>query len=202
MKLTVRFGLGLSAATGAVLAFGAVYVQSPSGTDELTRYLADDEVRQARELDNRQRLVLQRVMEKEAVVHALVRGEITLDQAAERFRQLTADDAAALAYLRSFHPAASDEELHYRNVLGFVRGMVWTHPARFAEVFARLEDEVRRRFPAPADGTAGRPPRLSDRVGPQPSPGRAQSSRPGSTKYLPPAPGPFTQPSRPAIRKR
>jgi len=198
MKFTVRLGLGLVAATGAVLALGSVYVHSRQ--DGLASYLESDEARYTRELDDRQRLVLQRVMEKENVVNALVRGEITLDHAAERFRQLTADDSATIAYLRTFYPAATQEELHYRNVLGFVRGMVWTQPARVGELLARFEEEVRRRFPA--DGTDHRPARLSDAVAPQSTPGRAQSQYSGPSKYFPSAPGPFTQPSRPAIRKR
>jgi|SRR5262245_28632969 len=89
-----------------------------------------------------------RVTEKGAAADALVRGELTLDEAAGRFRKLNAGRPDAYRGLADAYPAASEEELAYRQVLLFVRGARF-HSTLARAALARLEGEVDRRFPPP-----------------------------------------------------
>ena len=65
---------------------------------------------------------------KEPLVRQLLRDEITLDQAAEHFREVIADDPKALEFLRKEHGATGDE-LYYRNVLTFAVQIVRAEPS-------------------------------------------------------------------------
>ena len=73
------------------------------------------------EPDAAQKALLERISEKDAAAHALLRGELTLSQAAERFRTVSDNDAKNLMYLRHSYPGASDDELWHREVIGFTR---------------------------------------------------------------------------------
>jgi len=101
-------------------------------------------------LDDRRMVLLARFFEKDRTARALLRGEITLDEAADHFRDLTRDDPAAVESLKRWFAAAGDE-IYYRNVLKFARGAAYGQPPEILAVVAKLENEVRRRFP-PRDG--------------------------------------------------
>ena len=119
----------------------------------------------SRELDARRRGVAERTLDKSDVALALARGELTLDQAADRFRRLIVADPGRLDLLRRSYPGASDDELVYRQVVLFVRGNYRLDPARVAACLPGLEAEVGRRFPRDrsADVTAAPVAPPSDR---------------------------------------
>lgn len=104
-----------------------------------------------RELDAKHRAVVARILEREEITAALVRGEVTLEQAAARFLDLNADPAVRDA-VRQQHLARSDLEAAYRQVLGFVRGLAHEDPNRLRDLIARLEGEVARKFPPVSSG--------------------------------------------------
>ena len=99
------------------------------------------------DLDDRVRQAVGRNAEKAALVGALVRGERALGEVADRFRALNAASPAAYGDRPEKHPAASEEELTYRQVVGFVRALAGAEPAA-ANAVPALEAEIARRFPA------------------------------------------------------
>jgi hypothetical protein len=102
--------------------------------------------RLSRDLDAARRGVAERTLDKSDVALGVARGELTLEQAAERFRQMNAARPDRLAFLRPSYPGASDDELVYRQVILFVRGNYRLDPARVAACLPGLEAEVSRRF--------------------------------------------------------
>ena len=101
----------------------------------------------SRDLDARRRGIAERTLDKSDAALALARGELTLVQAADRFRQLIATDPGRLDLLRRIYSGASDDELVYRQVILFVRGNYRQDPARVSACLPGLEAEVNRRFP-------------------------------------------------------
>jgi hypothetical protein len=100
----------------------------------------------SRSLDNQRETVNVRLLEKNRVARQLLRDEITLDQAAERFREVVADDPKALEFLRKEYCATGDE-LYYRNVLTFVLQIARAEPSSATVDVRKLKDEVNRRYP-------------------------------------------------------
>jgi hypothetical protein len=92
--------------------------------------------------------VLSRIVLKTDVADALVRGELTLDEAAARFREINGADPTALVELRRLFPGASDDELTYRQVIHFAyAGSRWP-AAKWLPRLRQLEAEFHSRFPA------------------------------------------------------
>ena len=91
--------------------------------------------------------VLARVPARTAVAEAVVRGDLSLDDAADRFAVLNADNHVVLAAYRVWHPGATDGELVRRQVLQFVRTLRNQSPVEVAAAVARLEGEITSRFP-------------------------------------------------------
>jgi hypothetical protein len=86
----------------------------------------------------------ERLRAKETAARALIDRELTLLEAARRFRDLTGADARTLGALRTFHPAAaSEDELFCLSVIDWVRHRPWDRPAAVAAEVARLEAELR-----------------------------------------------------------
>jgi hypothetical protein len=98
-----------------------------------------------------QRILVSRIIEKQEIARALLRGDVTFHRAADRFRELSSDDPAALDQLRIRFPGASDAELWHRQVIGYVQGFAHDDSARVAALVPKLEAEVARRFPRPPD---------------------------------------------------
>jgi hypothetical protein len=91
--------------------------------------------------------VLARIAQKTEVADALVRGELTLAEAAAQFRDANGSDPAALAELRRMFPGAGDDELTYRQVIHFAyAGPRWP-PARWVPRLRQLEAEFHATFP-------------------------------------------------------
>jgi hypothetical protein len=88
-----------------------------------------------------------RIFEKEAVAAALVRGDVTAGQAADRFRQMLAQEPKVRAALRLHHPEATDGDLGVYMLINFVNRVGWTHPAGTAPVLAELQAAVARPGP-------------------------------------------------------
>jgi hypothetical protein len=106
-------------------------------------------------LESRVRSALVRVEEKLAVATALLRGDMDLGRAADRFREISAGDPATLARLGLLHPGVSERELWHRNVICFARGLTAEHPTANAEGLARVEAEFVRLFgPRPPSATS------------------------------------------------
>ena len=116
-------------------------------------YIDPDQLREYHDLTAKQQAALSRNAMKMDVATELIHGNLTLSEASTRFREITLTDPAGLTYLRLAYPAAADDELHYRNVMGVVRGLLAREPKRRADLVAWLEAEVRARFPTnAADG--------------------------------------------------
>ena len=72
--------------------------------------------------------VLQRIAVKQQVAAALVRGELSLAEAAAWFRESNGDDLNTILGLRDTYPGADAEELVFRQVLHFVRNDQYSPP--------------------------------------------------------------------------
>jgi hypothetical protein len=140
----VLFGAGLVAAALAA----ARPVPGPGGEDPAAAVWADPEaVARTVALDAERGAVVSRIEEKEALAAALVRGERTLDDVADRFAELNGPAPVLLLPGPSHDRAASAEELAYHEVVGYVRSL--SKDNRAAAVLPGLEAEVSRRFPHP-----------------------------------------------------
>jgi len=76
--------------------------------------------RQIEDLDAKTMATVQRLREKTAIAADLVAGNVTLCEAATRYRNLNAAAPHVLATLRDHYPDCSDDERHCRNLLDFV----------------------------------------------------------------------------------
>ncbi|MBO0697317.1 MAG: hypothetical protein J2P46_02880 [Zavarzinella sp.] len=158
--------VGALALAAAVLVLGAARV-SPSGShrgalapgaNEACRFPGEEEVRrQSDELDALQRAAPERVVEKHAVAVALVRGDVGLAEAADRFRAIVAGDPAVVGRVRRRHPGASDEQMWCRHVLDFARAAVAFRPDLDRARLDRLEAEVLGPCPGETRGCVPRP---------------------------------------------
>ena len=97
-------------------------------------------------LEERRIVLMARFLEKDRTAKALLRGEVTLDEAADRFRALTRDDPTAIVALELWYGATGDE-IYYRNVLKFAGGAAFGQPPEVLAVVERLEEDFRSRFP-------------------------------------------------------
>jgi hypothetical protein len=91
--------------------------------------------------------VVNRVVAKQEVTAALLRGELSLADATERFRAANGADAAGVDRLRTLYPDADEAELPFRQVLHFARWHPRVPPAVVAARLPQLEAEFRARFP-------------------------------------------------------
>jgi hypothetical protein len=158
MKRIAQLSLALAATTivalGLVMLAPARSSRPAVGDEELATLRTGETTRQTERIDARRDVVFGRLLAKERITGALLRGELTLDQAAERFRELIAGDPAAVAAMQARYGRDGDE-IYYHNVLDFARGEARYHPDRGKPVLPGLEAEVSRRFPPP--GAAERP---------------------------------------------
>jgi hypothetical protein len=85
-----------------------------------------------------------RVLQKQEVATALIFGEVTFTEAADRLRELGRNEIPVC--LRQFHPAATDAEIWYHQVIAFVKGLGYNYPDRVAILVPKLQSEVAQRF--------------------------------------------------------
>jgi hypothetical protein len=159
-RTQVSVAVALTTVGVALIGAQALRPRTPSdGVDAESRLAGDDDLRcRAAELDARIADTARRLSEKRAVAVALVRGELTLRRAADRFRAVIGADPAFFDYLRRCRPGATDDELLYRNVVGFARNVLADWPDPPEEVLDRLDAELDAAFPARSDPTrAGGP---------------------------------------------
>jgi hypothetical protein len=102
----------------------------------------------SRDLDARQADALRRSATKTALTESLLRGDLTLAEAAGHFRAANVGGVLVYGNLPDVYPEATEEELSYRQVVLFVRGLVRVYPDAVAARLPDLEAEVARRFPA------------------------------------------------------
>jgi hypothetical protein len=107
-----------------------------------------------RELGDQTRQVTDRVTEKVALTEALVRGDRTLDDVAARFRELNAAGGSGYGGWAKMYPTAGEEELAYRQVIGYVRMAVQADRSRPVAALRRLEADLSRRYPPAAPAGA------------------------------------------------
>jgi hypothetical protein len=98
-------------------------------------------------LDAQDGLADRRLAFKEAVVRQLIAGELTLPEAASRFKQLNEQTGARRDYFRECHPSLSAEEAACRQVILWVQvELHQSAPARAEEAVRRLEAELEGRL--------------------------------------------------------
>jgi hypothetical protein len=115
---------------GAVGAAGAsaVVVGRPDGADRPEAGLAEF------------RAVAERKGRKAAAASALVRGELTVDEAAAQIRTVLAEEPVVLVGLRAAHPGEPDEALVRRHLAAWVRAAACQDPDRAATALRRLSE--------------------------------------------------------------
>jgi hypothetical protein len=149
MKRIVPLSLAVAATT--VFALGLVFFAperaSPAALkgEKGAAYRIGEIGHESEQIDSRRVMVLDRLLAKDRITDALFRGELTLEQAVERFRHLTANDPVAVAAMRARY--GTGDEMYYSQVLSFARAAAYYHPDRAKVVIPRLEVEVSRRFP-------------------------------------------------------
>jgi hypothetical protein len=146
----------LAALSVGLLGSPALELRSPRVEDDPVFRFAGDEdfLRQEADLDARLATAVSRLSDKWAVALALVRGELSLRQAVDRFRVIMAGDPAFFDQLRRSRPGATDDELLYRNVVGYARNVLTEWPDHSPDMLDRLEAELDAEFPA-GDGRTG-----------------------------------------------
>src|SRR3954471_13030752 len=91
--------------------------------------------------------VVNRVVAKQEVTAALLRGELSLAEATERFQAANGPDSAVFDRLRVLYPDAGEAELSFRQVLHFARWHPRVPPEVVAARLPQLDAEFRARFP-------------------------------------------------------
>ena len=128
---------------------GIAWLSNPGGTAPSTVSDALDSLpwsqsARLRKLDAKGESIAERKARKVESAQALVRGELTIDEAAAEVRLALSEDEEVLSGLRHRYAGARDEELALRNLAGHVRALGLEHEALAAEV----EAEADRRFPS------------------------------------------------------
>jgi WD40 repeat protein len=136
-------GLGLGKlAYKLVSVRGADWWAGPGTGDGL-----DPEAWRGRQNDEQFRALLRRLKAKNRLAREVIDGRLTLLEAAARFRNLDLKPPPfAWDALRSIYPGASDDELHCREVIFFVRAEQRDRPGTDAGIVARLEAELNERL--------------------------------------------------------
>ena len=97
--------------------------------------------------DEQLRAIRRRIEAKSRLAREVIDGRLTLLEAAARFRDLDlAPPPFAWDGLRCRYPGASDDELHCREVIFFVRAEQRDRPGTDAAIVARLEAELNERL--------------------------------------------------------
>jgi hypothetical protein len=152
-KWSVGTLLVCTAATGAA-------VLTPVGPDNLlgkgwlvpgeSRAL-QDEVRRGRRLDAQLQEMWEVLAAKQRLVADVIAGRLTLDQAAERCRELNHQKTVFCEHVHSHaFPGRTEHQRHAREVIELVRAALEDQPEGAAAVLSRLEAE----FAGSADDAA------------------------------------------------
>jgi len=152
MRNVRAVGLGIAAVSGVALVVGVLGTGGSNRRPEPAagRWATVDpeaELRRGSELRADLATAQRQLREKDTVAEALVRGELTLDEAASRFWEIHGGEIGPLVKLRLHYPNASDRELYHRNVLVFVHRAAARGVPGAAAAVPRLEAEFARKLP-------------------------------------------------------
>ena len=139
MKWVVFAGWGL-----VLAAAGGVALGSWSGDDKGDSVSDPLGTRRGDELTVKFQAAAERSRVKSEVAAALVRGELSIEDAAAAYQKVLAADPVVLTRLRLDWPQASERELVLRNLEAFVRWQHRSDPARVPAVLARLAEAIGR----------------------------------------------------------
>jgi hypothetical protein len=106
----------------------------------LTEQVRLGEERQAA-LDTHDRDVQERLTRRHRLVDDLLDGQATLDQTADRFRELNAEEPGLTAHVRDAFPARSERDSIYRQVLAFAQAAVASGRPEAEPALSRLRAE-------------------------------------------------------------
>ena len=151
--LLLALALGVAASVAMLSRAGGPDVRTAGYRPGLPT-ASPEEDRRSHDLDTHLKDVRVREDEKGRVAVRLVRGEIDLDQAADRFNDLGTTGPGRLEILRRRYPAADDRELAYWLVLWATRGVNEVSYNELAAAQARLFADFHRRFPHSPDPAA------------------------------------------------
>jgi hypothetical protein len=138
------------AAIAAVMVYHRADLLKSAAAD-LNENMLDEERQEFLPIDSptvQQERLVKRIYAKEDIARSLIFGQMTFADAASRFRELSRGDPTTLSRLRARFPAAMEDELWYRQVMGYMNGYVRTYPEQVAALLPKLDAEVTRRFPA------------------------------------------------------
>jgi hypothetical protein len=143
MKTLAYVALGLSM---AAVMFAGAYLghvgARPGMRGSAVGFELRDEADRSAELEYQRQILLSRRLAHLDITRALIRREVSLLEAAGRFRDLISVDAQARHWLRMVDADCSEEELFCRQVIRIVDGELLDESAATAEV-PRLEAELR-----------------------------------------------------------
>src|SRR5438128_1397708 len=97
--------------------------------------------RQGHELDDRLRATQRRLDFKNRVATEVLAGEMTLREAARAYRAANANNPQFVPQMRLVYLTGSEDELHARNVIGMIRGIL-ERDRQQDEKVARFEKEL------------------------------------------------------------
>ena len=86
---------------------------------------------------------INRISKKEAVVSAMMAGDVSLPAAVQRFEELTAESEEALALMRRVGRGETDQEKLLRQVLAYAHLYRVREPDIYSTRWAQLESEAR-----------------------------------------------------------
>ena len=125
-------------ATVGLVVFAQTRLTPPQGAEV-------DTDASCRSIDREMDAVFTRLLEKDRIVKTLLRGELTIDQAVDGFRELISHDPKAIEFLQGWYGVTGDE-IFYRNVVSFVKYAAEGQPEWVTAVASGLKEEVDRRF--------------------------------------------------------
>ncbi len=99
------------------------------------------------ELDTHSVGLFDRIATKQAIIHEVFAGRVTLADAADRFLTLTADDTQAMDFLRARYDGSTDLERMARNVIEHAKAQ--RDDSNHKAVVAHLDRQFRARFGHP-----------------------------------------------------
>ena len=101
----------------------------------------EQQARRSEDLDSRLDLTLQRIEIKQQVVDGLLAGQMTLHEAAAKFRELTRAVPLYMSIIRSHYPSLGEEEMFCRYVLEYSRRSTGSQK-KLADIISRLERDL------------------------------------------------------------
>jgi len=110
---------------------------------DILRRFHDEEIR-LKALEKKDKQLFKIMAFKDATIHELIEGGLTLAEAVERFRQeIGGDLPRLLTQVRLIHPDVVEEDLLHQHVIDWTVSVLDHHPDRCFRMVARLQLELR-----------------------------------------------------------